>query len=1112
MQLDFKTVIHSIGTILFLSIFFISCKNNEKQSPPKFELLRKEHTGLDFENQLQQSSEFNVFNYMYFFNGGGLAAGDFNNDGLVDLYFTNNMGSNKLFLNEDNFQFKDVTEAAGMVGMEGWTSGASVVDINNDGLLDIYVSQIGDYKFIKGQNQLYVNQGIEDGIPTFQDEAIPYGLDLVGFGTHANFFDYDLDGDLDMYMMNHSLHDNGTFGQKKTFIGTQHPTSGDKLLRNDDGLFTEVTMEAGINSTVIGYGLGVVTGDLNLDGWPDIFIGNDFHENDYLYINQQDGTFKEVLTEQMMHTSRFSMGVDMADITNDGLSEIISLDMLPEDPFILKSSLGEDTYNIFTFKLGYGYNHQFARNNLHLNNGNGSFSEIGMFAGIHATDWSWAPLFIDFDHDGYKDLFISNGIPRRMNDIDYVNFRANHELRWKSNTNNLEEEDLVLVDKMPQIKLPNKFFRNTGNLQFEDWAHQIKNAVTTYSNGAIYADLDNDGDLDIVVNNIEDEPFVYKNLNNEQVKNTGNYLSLSLKGSPKNIEAIGTKVVVFKDTEQLTFEHFPVRGYQSSMLSNLHLGLGSTSSIDSIILIWPDRTYQKLEVAEYNQVLDISWKAGLPILDFEILKPKNENPFHFEEATDEVSLDFVHDENPFVEFNREALIPHAVSSEGPALAVGDLNGDGLEDVYMGNSKRRKAALFFQTKEGKFQKAESELFTQDSLFEDVDAVFEDIENDGDLDLIIATGGNEFSGTHDAMKQRVYLNDGRGNLSKSEIFSEIYMTASCVLPADFNKDGLVDFFFGARAVPWNYGHTPTSALMENKGNGTFENVTEKYVDDLAEVGLVKNGTWVDIDSDGDEDLILAVEWEAITVFLNDNSKFKKVALPGGKGWWNFVLAEDFDGDGDTDILAGNFGKNSKFKPSDAEPVKIYIEDFDDNDKVEQILTYYLGGREIPFANHAEITGQLPPLKKKFLYSKDFAAASLPEIFGKEKLKTAVVREVTNLKSMYFENVGDLKFDVKPLPDELQFSTLNTALWKDLNQDGQKELLVGGNFYECNIEMGRYDANFGNVLTIEKGGLMKAYPLGSMTVKGQTRRIEPINIAGTEYFIFARNDESAMVLKSL
>ena len=1079
-----------------------------------FQLHKKNKTQLHFTNELKQDTVFNVFSYMYFFNGGGLATGDFNQDGLQDLFFTSNMSDDKLFLNQGDFEFKDMTDQAGVAGEGSWSSGVSVVDINNDGLLDIYVCQVGDYLSLQGKNQLFVCQGIENGVPKFEDKASEYGLDLVGFSTQASFFDYDLDGDLDLYLLNHSLHQNGTFGQKKSFVGTQHPTSGDKLMRNDNGQFTDVTLAAGINSTVIGYGLGITTGDLNLDGYPDIYIGNDFHENDYLYINQQDGTFKEVLTDRIRHTSRFSMGVDMGDINNDGWSEIVSLDMLPDDPAILKSSLGEDQYGIFNFKLGYGYNHQFARNNLQLNRGNGTFQEIGMFAGIEATDWSWGPLFLDFDHDGFKDLFISNGIPRRMNDIDYVNFRTSDEdVKWKTLNNYLKEEELVIVDKMPKIKLPNRFFKNNGNLTFEDWADLIGNNEDSFSNGAIYADFDNDGDLDIVVNNIEDEPFVYENLlNQKEVDNSRNYLSLTLEGSPNNLQAIGARTIVFKGNEQISTENYPVRGYQSSVQLGVHLGLGATEAIDSILLIWPDRTYQFLNIDEFNQTHHIKWQAGLPTYDFSRLQPRTTKPYQFEEASEQIALDYLHDENPFVEFNRERLIPHMVSSEGPAIAVGDINGDGLEDVFLGGAKRRKSALFTQTASGTFVETTAPAIANDSIYEDVDAVFADLENDGDLDLVIATGGNEYYGSSEYLHQRTYINDGKGNFDEQDLLPPVFMTASCVLPADFNGDGLIDFFFGGRAVPWQYGRIPNSYLFENQGDGQFIDATSKYSETLGQTGLVKDGTWSDIDKDGDMDLVLAVEWSPVQIYLNQGNQFEKVELMDLKGWWNFVLPHDFDNDGDIDILAGNLGENAKFKPTKEKPVKLYIEDFDDNKHIEQVLTYHLGGREIPFANYEELTSQLVSLKKKYLYAQDFAKASLADLFGAEKLASAQVLEANFMKSTYFENNGNLEFSAKELPSELQFSTLESAALFDFEGDGQQEILLGGNFYECNIEMGRYDANYGNVLSINAEGEFTVNTMGDLDISGQVRRIRPIKINNQTYFILAKNEAKVQIIKPM
>ncbi len=1084
--------------------------SGKSQGPYRFELLEASQTGLNFENVLEQSSEFNVFNYMYFFNGGGVAAADFNQDGKIDLYFTSNMGPNKLFLNKGNMKFEDVSKEAGVEGMGGWTSGVSVVDINHDGMLDLYVSQIGEYQTLRGENQLYVCQSIENGIPHFENEAYRYGLNLKVFGTQSTFFDYDKDGDLDLFQLNHSLHRNGTFGQRKVFQKEKHSESGDKLLRNDNGRFVEVSTEAGINSTVIGYGLGVVTGDVNQDGWPDIYVGNDFHENDYLYLNQQDGTFKEVLTEQMRHTSRFSMGVDMGDINNDAQTDIISLDMLPYNPEILKASLGEDAYGIFTFKLGYGYNHQFSRNNLQLNNGNQSFTEIGMFADVYATDWSWAPLFMDFDQDGYKDLFISNGIPRRMNDIDYVNFRANHELKWKQNTNNLENEDLSLVNKMPQIKLKNKFFLNQKDLSFQDMDSFIKNDRKSYSNGAIYADLDQDGDLDIVVNNLGDAPFIYKN-NSREIEGR-DYVHVDLTGPEKNPLAIGARLLAFKGEEVLSQEHYLVRGYQSSMAPGLHLGLGKGQDIDSVVLVWPDDGYEVIPPEKFNQSLKISHREGLATFDYRVLKKEQPRNIAFKEVSSEFGLDVRHEENPFVEFNRETLIPHMVSREGPALAVGDANGDGREDLFMGSSKRRRSKLLLQQANGRFVDRTPQVIKEDSLWEDVDACWVDIENDGDLDLVVATGGNEYWGSHEALRQRVYLNDGKGNFtSNKDIFGETYLTASCVRPADFNGDGWVDLFFGARAVPWKYGRSPRSYLFINKGDGSFREATEEIAPDLSQIGLVTDAKWEDMDGDGDADLLLALEWGSLHLFTNEGGKLNGRALNDWKGWWNMVEIADFDGDGDMDIVAGNTGKNSKLKPSPQKPVRLYLSDYDDNDKVDQILTYYLGGKEIPFHNYKELTQQLPGLKKKFLLAKDFASASLEELLGEEKVKAAEVLEANHFESVYLEQVGQGEFVIHMLPDELQFSTLHAAELCDLDSDGVPEVLLGGNFYECNIEMGRYDGNFGNLLRIGQGGKFELMPLGEIQMKGQVRKIEILKIDGRESFIFVKNDDFLQVLQA-
>jgi enediyne biosynthesis protein E4 len=1108
---------------LLFCIAICACQRPEQPSaPPLFQLLRKDATGLDFENELHQTSKFNVFNYMYFYNGGGVAAGDFNGDGLADLYFTSNMGPNKMFLNQGGLKFRDVTDASGVAGCSdggcGWSTGISVVDLNNDGLLDLYVGQLGDYQGITGKNQLFICQKIENGIPVYRDEAAAYGLDLVGFSTQAVFFDYDLDGDLDVFQMNHSLHQNGTFGPRKNFEGKPHPLAGDRLLRNDSSpqsgpTFTDVTASAGIINDALGYGLGIVTGDVNNDGWPDLYIGNDFHENDYLYLNNQDGTFSESATYAMAHTSQFSMGVDMADVNNDGWTDIFSLDMLPEDPYVLKSSLGEDAYNVFRYKIGLGYAYQYTRNNLQLNNGDGTFCEIGLFAGLAATDWSWSSLFTDFDNDGRKDLFVSNGIPRRMNDIDYVRFQENRELALKGDSRDVQEHELAAVDSMPRIKLANKLFRNGGQLRFEDLSDRVSGSLPTFSNGAVVADFDNDGDLDVVVNNIEDEPFIYQNLARESGGSAGKYLSFKFEGQAANRHGIGAKVLVFrKNGERQVEEFYPVRGYQSSAHLPLHIGVGGPADLDSVLLIWPDRSFERVADLKFDQTQTLVWRADLPRFDFKKIRQRAVSPFRFADVTTASGLNFQHLENPFVEFNREPLMPNMVSTEGPALAVGDVNGDGLDDVFFGSAKRENSALFLQNRDGKFTLKTPPAILQDAVFEDVDAVFADLDGDGDLDLVVAAGGNEYNGQEEPMRQRAYLNDGHGNLARADPFPTLFMTAACVEAADFDGDGRVDFFFGGRALPWKYGLTPNSYLMRNLGNGQFEDATQRLAPGLQNVGLVKNATWADLDGDGDADLLLAMEWGPLTVFLNTGGRFEKKELDTGKGWWNFVLAHDFDGDGDVDILAGNTGLNGRLRPSQKEPIRLYINDFDNNGQTETVLTYYLKGREIPFANHEEILKALPMLKKKYLQSKPFAAASVPQIFGKDRLEKAVLREADTFESRYFENTGNLNFRAHALPDELQFSTLNAAALADLDGDGKMEVLLGGNFYDCNIQMGRYDASSGNVLRIGPGGQMQACPLGDLRLADQTRRIQALKIKGKTAYVWARNNTTAVIVQPI
>lgn len=1096
-----------------IAVFLFSCTSTtdtKEEKPALFEVLTNKQTGLDFSNKLTATAEFNMFKYMYFYNGAGVGAGDFNNDGLIDLFFSANQGDNKLYLNKGSLKFEDVTTAAKIPQDGGWSTGVSVVDINNDGLLDIYICRVGKYEVLQSKNQFLICKGIDkNGVPYYADEASQLGLAFSGFSTQTAFFDYDLDGDLDMYLMNHSLRFNGTFNERKSFFNTFDTLSGDYLYRNDNGKFIDATKASGVLGYLIGYGLGIAVADINLDGWPDIYIGNDFHENDYLYINQKNGSFKEILQDVTTHTSQFSMGVDVADITNDALPEIISMDMLPEDPYILKRSLGEDEYNLFHFKINYGYHPQFARNTLQLNRGNTQFSEIGMYSGVHATDWSWASLFLDFNNDGWKDLFVSNGIPKRLNDIDYINYASNDEVQAKIRANKLEEKDLALVEKFPQIKLKNKFYLNKQQASFDDMASQIKNDEQTFSNGSAYADLDNDGDLDIIVNNINDPVLIYKNLSNDSTQRKS-FIGLKLKGDSKNINATGAKAIVFTGNEIRTYEKFPVRGFQGSMEIPLHIGLADTK-IDSLLLIWPDNSFEKIQ---YNKdtINYYTYRKGLPQFDYSVLvKPTINYSKPAADITGSTGINYLHKENPFNEFDREPLMPFMTSRDGPALATGDLNGDGLDDVFIGSVKFTKPAIFIQQPDGRFIKFNQLALDADSTYEEVDACFADVNNDKYIDLILASGGNEYYGNSEFLKSRVFLNDGNGNLTKlAGAFGNIMMTASSVIPYDFTGDGFIDLFVGGRAVPWEYGKVPKSYLLKNDGTGKFKDVTASYNKEISAIGFVKDADWADIDKDGDNDLVIALEWGSIVAFKNEKTKFEKIDITDKKGWWNFTLPVDVDGDGDLDLIAGNVGLNNRLKATTEHPVRMYYYYFDDNGKKEQIVTYYLGNKEIPFSNKDELQKQMPLMKKKYLYAEDFAKATLQEMFGKDKLKKADV-----LTADYFENVvlineGNWKFTVKALPWLAQLASYRDAVVVDANNDNRPDILLAGNFDHNNIQMGKYNSDIGTILINKGDGNFTCENLNGLISRGEVRHIRKLKAGGKEMFILARNNDNTRVIQ--
>jgi hypothetical protein len=1091
--------------LVSIIIFCSACSNSDKQ----FRLIPSSESGITFRNTLTKSSEFNILNYMYFYNGGGVACADFNGDKLPDIYFTSNQESNKLYLNKGGLKFQDITEIAGVEGFNGWTTGVTTADVNADGRLDIYVGYLGDYLIYKGKNQLFINEGNdENGIPKFTDRAMEYGLDLIGFSTQAGFFDYDRDGDLDMFMLNHSLHQQGTFG-KSSRRKEIHPLAGDKLLKNENGHFIDVTQQAGIYSSVIGYGLGLAFSDVNMDGWLDIYVGNDFHENDYLYLNQQDGTFKEMLDSAMNHTSRFSMGVDFGDINNDAFPDLISTDMLPADPQILKASANEDPYDVYKFKIGFGYSHQFARNNLQLNNQDGTFSEIALQAGVSSTDWSWSALLADFDLDGYKDIFIANGIPRRPNDLDYSNFMAIDSIRHNVEMGIGNDEEYIA--KMPRIKLANYLFQNNHDSTFSNKAVDWGLDEPSYSNGVAYADLDNDGDLDLVVNNLEDEAFLFENQTINKLKKdaVSHFIKFELKGKSQNQFGIGAKVFLYDDGVSQMQECIPTRGFQSAVDYALSFGVKGTDEIDSVRVIWNDGSFQNFRNVKTDQNFIIDQQNASGNFDYSIF---HRQKVAFENTTKLINVPFKHRENSFVEFTREQLIPHMLSAEGPASAVGDVNGDGLEDIFMGGAKWQQSKIFIQTKTRTFKELPQSSIASDSTCEDVDALFFDADLDKDQDLLVVSGGNEFSGKSQYRKPRLYKNDGKGNFTKSEGIPDVFLTGSCVSINDVDNDGDLDLFLGARTTTWHYGIKPDSYMLVNDGKGNFSDATDIIAPQLKKFGFVKDAIWADIDNDKDNDLIIAAEWSPITIFINEKGKLSLMNLEGSglektNGWWNVIKAFDYDHDGDLDLVAGNLGLNSKLHTSVAEPVKMFVSDFDNNDSTDQILTHYVQGKEYPFHTRDEMTKQMPYLKKRYLSYHKFAEATLHDMFTDEVLNKADQYVAYTFQTSIIENLGNGKFNVRPLPSAAQFSTVNAILTDDFDGDGKTDLLLAGNFYPINIQMGRYDASYGLFLKGNGKGKFDAIPAvkSGLSLKGEVRDLEKVKVGDKVYYFAIRNNDT-------
>ena len=1052
-------------------------------------------TKVNFINSIVESEELNIMRYDYLYNGGGVAIGDINQDGLEDIYFTGNMVENKLFLNKGNLEFEDITVSAGVSGSGGWSSGVTMADVNCDGLLDIYVCRSAFDNYRQRRNLLYIN----NGDLTFTEKAALFGIDDSGYSTQATFFDYDQDGDLDMYLLNHSLSQySGLNNEIAELKNRSNPMFGDKLFNNQNGHFVDVTSSTGIKSNVLGFGLGVAVSDINGDGWADIYVSNDFNEQDYLYINDKKGGFNEELENYITCVSLNSMGNDIADINNDGYMDILTLDMLPESNYRQKITAGPDNYYKFGLLEKLGFYHQSMRNMLQLNHGNDrGFSEIGQLSGISNTDWSWSALAADFDNDGLKDVFITNGFKHNFTNMDFIKYLADETIKEKNG--NKKKSDMRIIEKMPPVDIPNYIFKNNGDLTFDAVMEEWGMDENSKSNGAAYADLDNDGDLDLVINNIDASASIYRNNANKLTQN--HFLKIKLVGSECNVYGLGATIKVKTGKTTISQELMPSRGFQSSVGYGMTIGLGRAERVDTLSIFWLNGKRQVLTNIPVDTTLMIDHTQAESI-DIE----QSKNSGLFVKVSGIPGLDYKHNENSFNDFNTEILLPHKLSTQGPRLSIGDVNGDQLEDIFIGGAKGYAGRLCIQQSNGSF-KVET-VFEEDKESEDIDALFFDADNDSDLDLYVVSGGNEYAKNAIELQDRLYLNDGNGQFKKNESLPEILTSGSCVTANDMDGDGDQDLFVGGRLTPNGYPLSPRSYILENDGKGHFSDVTSRVSQQLLNPGMVTDAVWSDFDLDGKKDLIIVGEWMPISFFKNTGTELinltDSVGTVDSEGWWNTIVAYDMDKDGDEDYMVGNLGMNSQIKATPEQPVSLIYKDFDEDGVVDPVLSYFNGGESFPALSMDDMIDGMRYLKERFATYDNYARQTTEDIFSEEEMKGAQKMVAKNMKTCYLENRNG-KMSMQTLPMMAQVSPVQGILPGDFNKDGFMDMILVGNFYGSRVKFGRYDASKGVLLLGSPEGNFKYSEVeeSGLNIKGEVRDVGVLSYQSHSLLVIVKNN---------